>query len=134
MQCLVTLDATIPKGKRLVPVISAQSYFTGLGMLTADQSLQVDVSILTLAGDNIEASMEYQAIAAGPIANDTEFVRSLQLMRRISPPCQITEEVKRTLAIFVILTVNKGAAAILPPVISREIPRVDYILESCSIT
>lgn len=134
LQCLVTLDATVPKGKRLVPVILPQSYFTGLGMFGAGQSLQVDLSILTLAGDNIEASLEYQALAMGPIANDTEFVRTMQLMRRISPPCQLLDEAKRTVAILIVLTLNKGTSASLPPVVTRELPRIDYVMENCSVS
>ncbi len=134
MQCLVTLDATIPKGKRLVPVILPQAYYTALGMFASGQNLQVDISVLTLAGDTIEASLEYQAMALGPIANDTEFVRSMQLVRRISPPCQTMDLAKRTLAILVVLTLNKGTSTVMPNIMTRELPRIDYVLESCNIT
>jgi hypothetical protein len=134
MQCLVTLEATIPKGKRLMPVILPQSYFTALGMFASGQNLQVDITVLTLAGDTIEASLEYQAMASGPIANDTEFVRSMQLVRRISPPCQTMDLAKRTLVILVVLTFNKGSSAVMPNIMTRELPRIDYVLESCTIT
>ncbi|HYX33885.1 MAG TPA: hypothetical protein VE954_12285 [Oligoflexus sp.] len=132
IQCLVAMDATIPKGKRLVPVILPQFYYAALGMLSTGQSLQVDVSLLTLAGDTIEASLEYQNMAMGPIANDTEFVRSMQLMRRISPPCQTMESAKRTLAMLIVLTLNKGTSTTVPNVMTRDLPRVDYVLENCT--
>lgn len=132
VQCIVTLDATIAKGKRLVPVILPQSYFAAIGMIGTGQTVQLDLNLLTLAGDTIEASLEYQATAMGPIANDTEFVRSMQLVRRIAAPCQTMEVAKRTLVLQIILTLNKGTGTSNPVVQTREIPRIDYVLENCA--
>lgn len=131
LQCLIMLQATIPKGKRLSLFILPQSYFAGLGMIATGQTAQLDINLLTLAGDNIEASMEYQTIAQGPIANDTEFLRSPQLIRRIVPPCQETQTVQRTLAIQLLLTLIKGAVASTPDLQTRDLPRIDYSLENC---